>query len=149
MGPIGIGRRLESLAFEIAVEEFEGEVVEEPVPGHQLLTRRHLADPLSGVRAARVLAGAARRLLVEQAEAARAAGRTWDEVDEALGLSDAEGEDSRAEVAFAEIVEGRSRERSWPSLPASSTSWRCGSCGERVTDRGPYDSSHPSDQESG
>jgi hypothetical protein len=87
--------------------------------------------------------------LVEQAEAARAAGCSWDEIGEALGLSDDSGEEPRAEVAFAEIVEGRRSSRSWPRFEAPSMSWRCGSCGEWVRDYGTGDSSHPSDQESG
>ncbi|GAA4536938.1 hypothetical protein GCM10023175_04520 [Pseudonocardia xishanensis] len=149
MAPIGVGRRLESLAFEIAAEEFDGEIVVEPIPGYQMLTRQRLVDPLPGVRAARALASAARGLLVEQVRDARAAGRSWDEVGEALELSDGTTDDPRAEAAFAEVVEGRRAEPTWHSFRTPSTYWRCRSCGELVTDYGPIGSSHPDDQESG
>ena len=141
--------RLERLAFDIAVESFDGQVVDEPIEGYQMLTRRRLVEPLPGVRAARALANNARTLLVEHARAARASGCSWDEVGEALGLSDGATDEPRAEAAFAEIVSGRRSEDYWPSFRAPSTYWRCGSCEELVTDYGPTDSSHPEDQESG
>ncbi|MCF7553769.1 hypothetical protein [Pseudonocardia sp. WMMC193] len=139
--------RVRQLAERLAVEEFGGEVVVEPIPGYQVLTRRRLVDPLPGVRAGRALANAARGLLVEQARDARAAGRTWDEIGEALGLTDSD--EPRAEAAFADIVEGRRANAHRRSFRSPSTSWRCGSCGQLVTDYGPTDSSHPDDQESG
>ncbi|MCE3552408.1 hypothetical protein LWC33_13170 [Pseudonocardia sp. RS11V-5] len=145
----GAREQLHRLAERIAVEQFGGEIVEEPIPGYQVLTRRRLVDPLSGVRAARALASAARGLLVEQAREARAVGRSWEEIGEALGLSDGAADEERAEAAFAEIVEGRRAESYWPSVRSPSTSWRCGPCGELVTDYGLSGSSHPDDQESG
>ncbi|WP_220187084.1 hypothetical protein, partial [Pseudonocardia pini] len=74
------------------------------------------------------------------------AGRSWEEVGEALGLPD-DGEPV-GEVAFAFVVEGREPERPRELFRLSSTSWRCGSCGELVSDRGPFES-HPVDNESG
>lgn len=142
----GIARRLHALMEEVAVEQFEGQVVVEPIEGYQMLTRRRLVEPLPGVRAAAVLRAAAGRVLVDAVEVARAAGRSWEEVGEALGLPD-DGEPV-GEVAFAFVVEGREPERPRELFRLSSTSWRCGSCGELVSDRGPFES-HPVDNESG
>jgi hypothetical protein len=141
--------QLHRLAERLAVEEFGGKVVVEPIPGYQVLTRRRLVDPLPGVRAARALASASRGLLVEQARDARAAGRSWDEIGEALGLPNGAADEPRAEAAFDEVVENRRAEPVRRSFEAPSTYWRCGSCGGLVTDYGMSGSSHPDDQESG
>ncbi|GAA4544182.1 hypothetical protein [Pseudonocardia xishanensis] len=141
-----VSRRLQTLVEEVAVEQFDGHVVVEPIEGYQMLTRRRLVEPLPGVRAAAVLRDAARRVLVDAVEAARAAGRSWDEVGDALGLPD-DGEPV-GEVAFAFVVERREPERPRELFRLSATSWRCGSCGELVSDRGPFES-HPVDNESG
>jgi hypothetical protein len=85
-------------------------------------------------------------VLIDTVEAARAAGRSWDEVGEALGLPD-DG-DPIGEVVFALIVEGREPQRPRELFWLPSTSWRCASCGELVQDRGPFES-HPDDNESG
>ncbi|MCF7552164.1 hypothetical protein [Pseudonocardia sp. WMMC193] len=149
MAPTGVGHRLMSLAFEIAAREFDGEIVVELIPGYQMLTRQRLVDPLPGVRATRALVSAARGLLVEQVRDARAAGRSWEEIGEALGFAGSPTDEPRAEAAFAEVVEGRRVEPTWHSSRTPSTYWRCRSCGELVTDYGPIGSSHPDDQESG
>ncbi|MEU7811843.1 hypothetical protein [Pseudonocardia sp. NPDC049154] len=141
-----ISRRLQILMEEVAVEQFDGQVVVEPIEGYQMLTRRRLVDPLPGVRAAAVLRDAARRVLVDVVEAARAAGRSWDEVGEALGLPD-EG-DPVGEVAFGLVVEGREPQCPRELFRPPSSSWRCASCGELVQDRGPFESL-PDDNESG
>lgn len=138
--------RLQTLMEEIAVEQFGGEVVVEPIEGYQFLTRRRLVDPLPGVRAAAVLRDVAWRVLVDAVEAARAAGRSWEELGEALGLP-LDGE-PLGEVAFAFVVERREPERARELFWSPATSWRCASCGELVTDRGPFES-HPDDNESG
>jgi hypothetical protein len=141
-----ISQRLQVLIEEVAVEQFDGQVVVEPIEGYQILTRRRLVDPLPGVRAAAVLRDAARRVLVDAVEAARAAGRSWDEIGTALSMPD-DG-DPIGEVAFALIVEGREPQRPRELFRLPSTSWRCASCGEPVQDRGPFES-HPDDNESG
>ena len=141
-----ISRRLQTLMEEVAIEQFEGQVVVEPIEGYQILTRRRLVDPLPAVRAAAVLRDAARRVLVDVIEAARAAGRSWGEIGTALGMPD-DG-DPVGEVAFALIVEGREPQRTRELFRVPSTSWRCTACGELVQDRGPFES-HPGDNESG
>jgi hypothetical protein len=140
-----ISRRLQTLMEGVAVELFEGQVVVEPIEGYQILTRRRLVDPMPGVRAAALLRAATCRVLVDVVETPRAAGRSWDEIGEALGPDDG---DPVAEVAFAFIVEGREPERARELIRVPSTSWRCASCGELVQDRGPFES-HPDDNESG
>jgi hypothetical protein len=144
-----VAQHVARLAERIVVERFDGRVIEEPIPGFQILTRRRLAEPTDGIKAARAIAAAARGLLVEQARAARAAGSTWDEIGEALGLAGGVDDEPRAEAAFTEVVEGRRREEFWPTFRSPSTYWRCSGCGELVTDYGPGVGSHPSDQETG
>lgn len=141
-----VSRRLQTLLEEVAVEQFDGQVVVEPIEGYQVLTRRRLVDPLPGVRAAAVLRAAARWVLVDAVEAARAAGRSWDEVGEALGLPDPD--EPVGELAFALVVEGREPQRARELFRVPSASWRCGGCGEQVRDQGPFES-HPADVESG
>jgi hypothetical protein len=141
-----VTRRLRTLVEEVAVEQFDGQVVVEPIEGYRILTRRRLVDPMPRVRAAGVLRAAARRVLVDAVVAARAAGRSWDEIGKALGLPDDGG--PVGEVAFALVVERREPERARELFRVPSMSWRCGSCGELVSDRGPF-VSHLVDNESG
>jgi len=145
----GVGLEVLRLMERLVVAQFDGEVRDESIPGYQMLTRRRVVDPLTGVRAARAMANASRGLLVGQARDARAAGSSWDEIGEALGLPDTAADEPRAEAAFADLVEGRRVNAQWRSFRSPSTSWRCGSCDELVTDYGPTHSSHPDDQESG
>jgi hypothetical protein len=69
-------------------------------------------------------------------------------VAEALGVEATEDE-PRAEQAYRLLIEGRPLpvdEPSWFHRPTAS--WTCSSCGQRVTDRGPFES-HPDDNEQG
>ncbi|ALL79324.1 hypothetical protein AD006_28910 (plasmid) [Pseudonocardia sp. EC080610-09] len=59
-----------------------------PVPGYRVLTDTVLEDPLAGVRAADLVHRAALAQVRDHADAARAAGRTWDEIADALGIAD-------------------------------------------------------------
>ena len=142
------GRRL---VRQIAVDVFGAQVVETPIPGFTVITEIALDDPLAGVRAALLLRGVAEAQLYDHARAARGAGRSWDEVGAALELPDYEF-DARAEVTFAWLVEGREPEPAQqdpvPVFRPPSAWWRCGACGQQVTDRGPYEP-HPDDNETG
>ncbi|MBC3189972.1 hypothetical protein H7X46_02705 [Pseudonocardia sp. C8] len=145
--------QVRALVWSGAVEAFGAVRHEDPIEGYQVLTRSRLDNPLAGVTAALVARNAAARQLAEFAESARAAGRSWDEIGAALGLDSAGdgGGRSRAELAFEWLVEGREPQPEpdrWPSFRAPTTSWRCATCGQRVTDRGPYES-HPDDNEDG
>lgn len=144
--------QVRALVWSGAVEVFGAVRHEDPVEGYQLLTRPRLDDPLAGVRAALLVRAVADAQLDRQATDARAAGRSWDEIGEALGLPDeAAGADRpRGEAAFEWLVAGRE-----PEPPDRGglfrepvTSWRCGTCGALVSDRGPFEF-HPDDQESG
>ncbi|ALE82468.1 hypothetical protein [Pseudonocardia sp. HH130629-09] len=139
------------LVRRIAVDVFGASVVETPIPGFTVITDRALDDPLGGVRAALLLRGVAGSQLYDHARAARSAGRSWDEIGAALELPDYEF-DSRAEVTFAWLVEGRepapAHRDPVPVFHPPSSSWRCGTCAALVTDRGPYES-HPDDNETG
>lgn len=142
--------QLRQLVRRVAVEVFDGRVVEKPIHGFTVITDTALKDPLTGVRAALLLRRVIEGHLQHQAREARAAGRSWDEVGAALDLPDYEF-DSRAEVTFAWLVEGREPEPETEALPtfrAPSTRWRCGTCDQPITDHGPY-GAHPDDGESG
>ncbi len=139
------------LVRRVAVEVFGARVVETPIPGFRVLTDVGLDDPLAGVRAALLLRTVATAQMYEHARAARAASRSWDEIGAALELPDYEF-DSRAEVAFGWLVEGREPEPDAAATPlfrAPTARWRCGSCGRQVTDHGPFGGSHPDDAETG
>lgn len=103
------------------------------------------AEPLAGIRAAGILADCAARLRREYTEHARGEGISWQQIGQALGLG--QGPDGKSgydlAVAAGERFEGE------PDLwHQTSFHYRCASCGEFITDRGPYDS-HPEDCESG
>jgi hypothetical protein len=103
------------------------------------------AEPLAGIRAAQVLADTAVRIRREYAERARTEGIAWQQIGQALGLD--QGPDGKSGyglgVAAFEHFEGP------PDLwNQSSFCYPCASCGEWITDRGPYEN-HPPDNESG
>jgi hypothetical protein len=104
-------------------------------------------DPLDGARAARDIELSARRNARDYMRAAREAGHTWDQIGEALGLTkDTErtGE-TIAEAAYTYAAGDPNSEtavcygRSFP--------WRCPSCSQAVSDRGPV--AGPADNEPG
>jgi hypothetical protein len=122
-----------------------GEISDWPIaPGRDYGTTRD-AEPLAGIRAAKVLEYASARLTRNYVAQARRTGRSWDQVGEALGLeSDPDGYGhSVAEQAF-EYAAGEPL--SYGSSP--SYGFTCGSCSQFVSDHGPYDP-HPLDRETG
>lgn len=121
-------------------------VTHQSVPGYRVLTDTVLDDPLAGVRAAALVQHVAAGQVREHADDARAAGRTWSDVADALGIAD--GQCPRGELAYLLLVEHQALPVDPPSFRRSSTWWRCGTCGERVTDYGPFDP-HPADREDG
>jgi hypothetical protein len=124
--------------------------VEVPIDGFAAITRRALDNPLAGVRAAVLARNVAARQLRDYAEQARGAGRTWDEVAEALGIAADEDETPRDERAYLLLVEGRTGlgDRASAGFHRSSARWTCASCGERITDWGPF-GPNPDDMEQG
>lgn len=138
-----------SLVRRAAVQAFGATVSTGPVEGRSVLTRPVLDDPLCGVRAARLVFDVATAQLREWALRVRGAGSGWDEVADALGLTepDADGR-MPGEVAWEWLVEHR------PPGPVrehfgwrASATWTCTTCRAEVRDNGPYES--PDDNESG
>jgi hypothetical protein len=123
-----------------------------PDPGFAKYGNRPQPDPLTAVRAARTIRGEAAQLLGEHIDRARAAGHTWTELAGALGLTrDAEEAgipDGEAAFYWAttDRIDGDYAHRAWGYEPRRS--WRCASCEERVTDRGPFNG-HPDEEETG
>lgn len=142
--------RMREMARRVAVDAFGAREIEVPIPGFTVFMDRQLDDPTIGVRSALFLRNVAESQIYEYAKAARAAGRSWDEIGEALELPDYDFE-SRGAVAFRWLVEGCEPDPEPEGLPSLRTPclwWRCGTCDQQVTDRGPFES-HPDDNEFG
>lgn len=121
-----------------------GSVVQRPISPRIDIPHPVPADYAAGITAARKVAGHARRLLREYADAARGDGRTWRELAEPLGIEmDEDGYTDVAVEAFLAVCPEPLRQ-----FDRRRTSWRCASCGEVVTDYGPYNG-NPVDDESG
>jgi hypothetical protein len=83
------------------------------------------------------------------AEQARGAGRPWDDVAEALGIGVTEDGEPRDEQGVPPADRGPAAaadEPSWFHRPTAR--WTCSTCGQRITDHGPFES-HPDDVEEG
>jgi hypothetical protein len=131
------------VAIQLAAREaFGAGMVERPIPG--LSTVHRDVEPLAGVRAAMLAREVAVRCVREYALAARADGRSWDEIAGALGVEQGEGAVVRGERAYLHLIEDRplyadDPELSWAQRAAAH--WRCGSCNQYVTDQGPFEAS--------
>lgn len=111
-------------------------------------------EPLAGVRAALFVSRAATGQMREYAEQARGDGVSWRQLGEALALAkDAERHDTPLdEAAWLFVVEGiRPGQDPPPHRTGHPTSsrWTCNTCGERITDRGPFEGGHPDNREEG
>lgn len=114
-----------------------------PFPGS--ISVYQYAEPLAGIQAAEILAGSAARIRREYAEAARGEGIGWQQIGQALGLD--QGDDAKSGydlgVAAFEFFAGP------PDLwREANFHYRCASCQDYITDRGPYESC-PEDNERG
>lgn len=139
---------LRSAIRRTASEAFGGEIVRESIAG-LTFSAEALDDPLTGVRAALLARNVAVAELRRYAEAARGAGRTWDEVAEALGIEASDDDAPRAEQAYLLLIEGQPLPKDEsPRTRRFAARWTCGSCGRRVRDSGPFES-HPDDVEDG
>lgn len=99
-------------------------------------------EALAGVRAALFVSRAAIGQIREYAEQARAAGVSWPQLGEVLGLAeDAERHDiPLGEAAWSFVIEGirPGQEPDYRRYHYQlSARWTCGACGQRITDRGP------------
>lgn len=119
---------LDSLRSEFGADA----VVDERIPG-LLSTQQVPADARAGIAMAQRVTAVARELIREWARSARGAGMSWSELADSLGVAQATDRDP-AELAF-ELVAGEPP----ASAPWATTtvSWRCGSCGQHISDRGP------------
>lgn len=141
-------RAVWSLRTEIrrtARDVYGAAVVETPIEGMQVMTRSGLDDPLAGVRAAVLARDVAVGALRTYAEQARGAGRSWDDIAAAVGLEPTQSEgELRDEQAYLLLIEGRPLPDStrWPSWYDRATArWTCATCGQPVTDTGPFEGS--------
>lgn len=141
--------RVQELVLSAAVEVFGAQRSEEPIEGFRILTRTVLDDPTAAVQAAGLVAAIAARKRIEFAEQGRAAGLSWDEIGEALDVSE-DGARGRGESTFEWLIEGRAPEPPGPEglYGVPMTWWRCGTCDAQISDRGPFES-HPDDNETG
>jgi hypothetical protein len=123
-----------------------------PDPGFAKYGNRPQPDPLTAVRAARTIRAEALQLLGVHIDRARAHGHTWAELAGALRLTrDAEEAgipDGEAAFCWATTgrIDGDRPNPIWGYEPRRS--WRCASCEERVSDRGPF-AGHPDEEETG
>jgi len=139
---------LRSAIRRTASEAFGAEIVRESIAGLTVHAEA-LDDPLTGVRAALLARNVAVAELRRYAEAARGAGRSWDEVAEALGIEAPDDGEPRAEQAYVFLIEGRPLQRDEsPRSWQTAAHWTCATCGQRVRDSGPF-GSHPDDVEDG
>ncbi|ALE74381.1 hypothetical protein AD006_25285 [Pseudonocardia sp. EC080610-09] len=136
-----LAHRVRSQIRRLAVDGFGAHETTAPI-GDSGFTRPGLDDPMAGLRAAVLTRNVAEATIHDSAVDVRAAGRTWDEVAEALGIEDDDRFAPRGERAFEEVV-------GLPDLFAlASVRWTCTTCGRRVSESGPYES-HPDDNEHG
>lgn len=101
-------------------------------------------EPLPAIRAAVFYRNVADGQAREEAKTARGDGASWAEIAAAAGIVDDPGQGrSAADLAY-EWTSPRPSMR----FDEMNVFWTCGTCGERVEDRGP-DAGHPTDQEEG
>jgi hypothetical protein len=101
-----------------------------------------MAEPLAGIRYARIAEDAAKRLVEDYVAAARADGRTWLEIAGALGLSGDDRYDLGVEAfnrVAGNVVSG---------FRPASFYWRCPVCGKGITEYGPFEA-NPVNTQSG
>ncbi|MFJ9365423.1 hypothetical protein ACIRRA_13525 [Nocardia sp. NPDC101769] len=96
-------------------------------------------DPVQGIDVAIRTVRQAERLLDRYVRQARALGRSWKQIGEALDLDMIDGDP--AERAFEYVTAEPDR------FDSRRMTWRCGSCDRLISDYGPY--TGPSDSEEG
>jgi hypothetical protein len=98
-----------------------------------------MAEPLAGIRYARIAQDVAAGLVKDYAAAARADGLAWLQIADALGITEGDGYD-RGTEAFSRVAENL------VSGYNRSFYWRCQACGNGITDYGPFESNPVSTQ---
>jgi hypothetical protein len=135
-------RRMRQAAIEIA-EAGGAEIHVRMFPG--AISGYQRAEPLAGIRATQVLADGAARIRREYTQHARAEGIAWQQIGQALGLDQGPDGKSGYDLAVAAFEHFEGEPNLWHQ---SNFHYHCRSCGEWITDRGPYES-HPEDNEHG
>jgi hypothetical protein len=134
---------------ETARDVYGAEIVQVPIAGMPSIKRDALDNPLAGVGAALLARDVANAELRTYAEQARGAGRSWGDVGEALGIAPPTDDAPPDERAYRLVVESAvpsPKQPTWSRRPVAR--WTCSSCGQRVTDHGPF-AAHPDDTETG
>lgn len=133
-----------SLVFDLLRARYGTEaVIDRPIGDRPTLTVFAPADYTAGVAAARMVAAHAHELINHYARNARSEGHSWRDLADPLGVDTDDAYVDPAVAAF-EMIAGKPSMRFDPLW----TSWRCVTCGELVTDHGPYNG-HPTDCETG
>lgn len=136
----------ERVVFQLlTAEKGRGALAEREIsPGRIEITHPQPADYAAGVAAARRVELRARSLVHDYATKARGDGVSWRDLVEPLGIHvEPDSYEDPAAAAFEKIAG-----EPWQRFDTRTVSWRCASCGERVTDKGPYNG-HPDDDETG
>lgn len=119
-------------------------IVQRPLLGSSSLTTDEPASPADAVQVARMIANAARGWMREYARKARGAGVPWRDLAGPLGIEpDEDGDTDLADEAFLAVANKPSMR-----FDPITTSWRCDTCQQYVTDSGPG-GGHPVDCERG
>jgi hypothetical protein len=136
----------ERVVFQLlAAEEGRDALTEREIsPGRIEIRHTQPADYAAGVAAARRVEGRARQLVHDYARKARGEGVSWRDLVEPLGVYVEPDSYEDPAVAAFEMIAPTPSQR----FDARSVYWRCASCGEGVTDKGPYNG-HPDDDETG
>ena len=117
------------------------EIREKPLwPGAHSVVR--YAEPLAGIRAGIVVSSAAQRAVRDYLARAREDGVPWLEIGRALGLETGVREPYDVAVAAFERAAGESIRGLRPSF-----GFTCGSCGQHISDLGPYEAAPDNTEE--
>lgn len=145
-----VSGRVRELVRRIAAEAYGATETEVPIPGFTVFTDRRFDDPLAGIRSALLVHTVAESQLTEYARAARAAGRSWDQIADALDITTDEVA-AVGEAAFDWLVCGQAPDPEPDGVRSFRTPcayWRCLTCDGLVTDHGPFEG-NPANSEDG
>jgi hypothetical protein len=134
---------VEQLVRRVLVDEHgAGAITRRPISRTIDIEVDRPADYNAGIAAARRIANAAEALMRDYAKRARGEGLSWQQIAPSLPIDLGDTDDPAAE-AFVWVAPRPSQR-----FDRITTSWECASCGQRITDQGPYNG-HPADDEHG
>jgi hypothetical protein len=138
-----LGRTLES-AVRAYAEATGAEIRERDAWPGSLIKVRY-AEPAAGIRAALIARDTASRVIRDYGRHAREDGLSWEDIGQALALSQGEHVPDGFEMDIAAYTAMTGAGDSWYEPYFA---WTCPSCAITVSDRGPYDP-HPAGSEQG